>query len=89
MSFPVSNPWLDSIVFTGHDFFNCAKASGDSEYCFVGGLLETEDRHGLSKKESAWLAGIMLYVCLSNLFLSCYFINLIVFVTTVQQEQKR
>ncbi|KAJ7139436.1 cytochrome P450 [Mycena epipterygia] len=34
-------------------------AKGNFEHCFVSGLIETEQRHGLSKKESAWLAGIM------------------------------
>lgn len=35
------------------------------EYCFVRGLAENEERHGLTKKESAWLAGLMLYVCVA------------------------
>ncbi|KAJ7834053.1 cytochrome P450, partial [Mycena olivaceomarginata] len=35
-------------------------ATGQSEQCFVRELIETEQRHGLSQKESAWLAGIML-----------------------------
>ncbi|KAJ7671941.1 cytochrome P450 [Mycena rosella] len=34
-------------------------ATGKSDHCFVRELVETEQRHGLSKKESAWLAGIM------------------------------
>ncbi|KAJ7610296.1 cytochrome P450 [Mycena polygramma] len=34
-------------------------ATGQSEPCFVRELIETEQRHGLSQKESAWLAGIM------------------------------
>ncbi|KAI0684340.1 cytochrome P450 [Earliella scabrosa] len=34
-------------------------AKGDSPTCFVASLVETEQRHGLTKKEAAWLAGIM------------------------------
>ncbi|KAI0700086.1 cytochrome P450 [Cytidiella melzeri] len=33
--------------------------SGEAQPCFVTELIETEDRHELSKKESAWLAAIM------------------------------
>ncbi|TFK80623.1 cytochrome P450 [Polyporus arcularius HHB13444] len=34
-------------------------AKGESPTCFVASLIETEERHGLTKKEAAWLAGIM------------------------------
>ncbi|KAJ6573863.1 cytochrome P450 [Mycena vulgaris] len=34
-------------------------ATGKAEQCFVRELIETEERHGLSQKECAWLAGIM------------------------------
>ncbi|RPD67493.1 cytochrome P450 [Lentinus tigrinus ALCF2SS1-7] len=34
-------------------------AKGESPTCFVASLIETEQRHGLTKKEAAWLAGIM------------------------------
>ena len=37
----------------------CLQAKGESPTCFVASLVETEQRHGLTKKEAAWLAGIL------------------------------
>ena len=44
----------------------CLQAKGESPTCFVASLVETEQRHGLTKKEAAWLAGIMLCVAVSS-----------------------
>ena len=48
------------------------QAKGESPPCFVASLVETEQRHELTEKEAAWLAGIMLCVltCLCAAFLT-------------------
>ena len=38
------------------------QAKGEVEHCFVTNLVEGEAKNELTKKEGAWLAGIMLYV---------------------------
>lgn len=43
--------------------------AGEAQHSFVTELIETEERHGLSKKQAAWLAAIMVYVNLRCLLL--------------------
>ncbi|KAI0072737.1 cytochrome P450 [Panus rudis PR-1116 ss-1] len=45
----------ESVLFEG--FMN--DAAGDTQYSFASSLIEGEGKHELSKKEAAWLAGIM------------------------------
>jgi hypothetical protein len=52
---------------------------------FVADIIDNEGRHGLSKAESAWLAGFMVYVDILSLDILAF----LLFLNAVQAVLKR